>query len=300
MRSLTEYIQFVLESGHAVQATPIPAYITPLVYKEIEDKVHKWNSKINLAPLGSIGKKFDDQFNGDIDIAIDIPNREELLDMVKTVFPDCEINPMTTPKIVSIGYPYDKEGKKGVAQTDFMFTDNIDWAKWRFSSPDFKKGESKYKAAAKVYLIMHIISCIPVKDAKDEYFDDGMPKKKWRYTFNQEGVFKYLANHIGKKGNFVKTPKQEFKELVSNDPMNVMRFVFGENDVDPKWFNSAEALWKAIHSDKWPWGDKVLENVEKRYYMEYINDPKCEAPVKAEDFPCKFYKDNGEYGKVLV
>ena len=34
--------------------------------------------------------------------------------------------------------------------------------------------------------------------------------------------------------------------------------------------------------------------------MEYINDPKCEAPVKAEDFPCKFYKDNGEYGKVLV
>ena len=85
MRSLTEYIQFVLESGHAVQATPIPAYITPLVYKEIEDKVHKWNSKINLAPLGSIGEKFDDQFNGDIDIAIDIPNREELLNMVKTV-----------------------------------------------------------------------------------------------------------------------------------------------------------------------------------------------------------------------
>ena len=82
--------------------------------------------------------------------------------------------------------------------------------------------------------------------------------------------------------------------------MNVMRFVFGENDVDPKWFNSAEALWKAIHSDKWPWGDKVLENVEKRFYMEYVNDPKCEAPVKAEDFPCKFYKDNGEYGKVLV
>jgi hypothetical protein len=111
-----------------------------------------------------------------------------------------------------------------------------------------------------VSLPMDMFGAVDPND--DPFFDDGMPKKKWRYTFNQEGVFKYLANHIGKKGNFVKTPKQEFKELVSNDPMNVMRFVFGENDVDPKWFNSVEALWKAIHSDAWPWGDEVLEKVE--------------------------------------
>ena len=85
MKSL---LQYILESGHAVQSNPIPAYITPLIYKEIEDKIHKWNKSINLAPLGSVGKKADDQFNGDIDIAIDIANKEDLLNMVKEVFPD--------------------------------------------------------------------------------------------------------------------------------------------------------------------------------------------------------------------
>lgn len=299
MKSLVEYIHTILESGHAVSnVQPIPAYITPLIYKEIEDKVHAWKSSVKMVPLGSMGKKKDDDFNGDIDIAIDLDNREELMNMIKDVFPESELNPFTTPKIVSIGYEWNKEGKKGIAQVDFMFTNNIDWAKWRFSSPDFKKGESKYKAAPKVYLIQHIVSSIPVKDAQNEYFDNGDVKKKWRYTFNQEGVFKYLANHVGKKGQYVSTAKQEFKELFSNDPMNVMRFIFDNNDIDPKIFNTAEGLWKAIHSDLWPWGEDVLERTEKRFYMEYINDPKCEAPVDKEDFPCTYYKDDGSYGKV--
>ncbi len=80
--------------------------------------------------------------------------------------------------------------------------------------------------------------------------------------------------------------------------MNVMRFIFDNNDIDPKIFNTAEGLWKAIHSDLWPWGEDVLERTEKRFYMEYINDPKCEAPVDKEDFPCTYYKDDGSYGKV--
>jgi len=298
MKSIIEYINLMLESGHAVTAQPIPAYITPLIYKEIEDKVHAWKSSVKMVPLGSIGKKRDDDFNGDIDVAIDIADKESLIEMVKEVFPDSELNTNTTPKIVSINYKWDKEGKSGLAQVDFMFTNNIDWAKWRFSSPDLKNGESKYKAAPKVYLIQHIVSCIPVKDAKIEYFDDGQVKKKWRYTFNQEGVFKYLANHIGKKGQYVSGAKQEFKELVTNDPMNVMRFIFDTNDIDPKIFNTVEGLWKAIHSDKWPWGDEVLKKVEERFYKEYINDPKCEVPVKKEDFPCSQYQDDGSYGKV--
>ena len=300
MKSLSDYIKYIQESGHAVTASPIKAWIAPLIYKEIEDKVHEWKKGLKIVPLGSLGKKPDDATTGDIDVAIDL-EKEELLQMIGKIFPDCEINKMTTPKIVSISYPYNIEGVKDNAQIDFMFTHNIDWAKWRFSSPDIKNGESKYKAAPKVYLIMHIVSSIPVKDMKDEYFEDGVTvKKHWRYTFNQEGVFKEMENYMGKKGNPVKNPTKEFKELVSNDPQNVMRFIFADNDIDPKVFNSVEALWKAIHSDKWPWGDDVLERTERRFYKEYINDPKCEVPVDKEDFPCKLYKDDGSYGKIGV
>ena len=296
MKSLKTYI---LESGHAVESNPIPAYITPLIYKEIEDKILKWNKSVKLAPLGSIGKKKDDDFNGDIDIAITL-QKEQLLEMVKEIFPESEINPYTTPKIVSIGYPYNKEGKSGVAQVDFMFTNNIDWAKWRFSSPDLKNGESKYKAAPKVYLIQYIVSSIPVEGTKDEYFEDGVTvKKHWRYAFNQEGVFKQLEDYTGKKGP-LKNPKKvkELEELISNDPINVMRFIMKSNDIDEKAFQSVEALWKYIHSNKWPWGEEALKHTEERFYKEYINDPKCEAPVDAKDFPCTYYKDDGSFGKV--
>lgn len=294
MKSLKEYIteSVINESGNAVQANPIPAYITPLIYAEIEDKVHKWQKNIKMAPLGSVGKKTDDMFNGDIDIAIDIPDRDTLLDMVGKVFPNCELNPSTTPKIISIGYPYNKEGKSGVAQVDFMFTDNLDWAKWRFSSPDFRKGESKYKAAPKVYLLQHIVSAIPVEGVKDEYFEDGTTvKRHWRYAFNQEGVFKQLEDYTGKRGP-VKNPKKikEFESLVTNDPVNVMRFIFGDK-YDEKDFISVEALWKALHSNKWPWGKEALGKAEQRFYDEYIhgNNGKA-APVDEKDFPCTVYK----------
>lgn len=293
MKSLVNYICesiSVLEGGHAVTANPIPAYITPLVYSEIEEKIHGYDSGIQMAPLGSIGKKFDDQFNGDIDIAIDIDSKDELLKMIKIVFPKCEINDHTTPKIVSIGYPYDKEGKSGIAQVDFMFTDNINWTKWRFSSPDMKRGESKYKAAPKVFLLQHIVSSIPVKDAKDEYFDDGVTVKcHWRYAFNQEGVFKQLVDYTGKKGPLKNGKKlKEFESLVTNDPVNVMRFIFGDK-YDEADFKSAEALWKALHSDKWPWGEEACMHAEERFYKEYVRNPKAEVKVDPEDFPLKYY-----------
>ena len=63
-----------------------------------------------MVPLGSVGKKTDDQFNGDIDIAIKIDNKEELNKLIDKVFPGLEKNPKTTSTIISISYPYNKEG----------------------------------------------------------------------------------------------------------------------------------------------------------------------------------------------
>ena len=271
MKSLVQFIKesLINEGGNAVTANPIPAYITPLLYKEIEDAILKENPDIKMVPLGSVGKKNDDQFNGDIDIAIKLDNKKELSELIDKVFPDLEKNPNTTPSIVSISYPYNKEGKSGNAQVDFMIVKDIDFAKFFYHSPDFKKNESKFKGATRAKMLSIIVSCIPVEDAKDEYFEDGKTvKKHWKYTFNTEGVFRQLLDYTGKKGP-LKNPKKvkEFEKLIVNDPDNCIKFIFGDNGKIEDC-NSAESLWKAVHDkNKFKFQD-VVKKIEDRWFNE--------------------------------
>ena len=279
MKSLVQFIKESLlnEGGNAVTANPIPAYITPLLYKEIVDAILKENPDIKMGPLGSVGKKNDDQFNGDIDIAIKIDNKEELNKLIDKVFPDLEKNPNTTSTIVSISYPYNKEGKSGNAQVDFMIAKNIDFAKFYYHSPDFKKNESKFKGSVRAKMLSIIVSNIPVEDAKEEYFEDGTTvKKRWKYTFNTEGVFKQLLDYTGKKGP-LKNPKKikEFEKLISNDPENCVKFIFGENGKIEDC-NSAESLWKAVHDkNKFKFQD-VVQKIEDKWFndIEELKDKK--------------------------
>lgn len=271
MKSLVQFIKesLINEGGNAVTANPIPAYITPLLYKEIEDAILKENPDIKMVPLGSVGKKNDDQFNGDIDIAIKLDNKKELSELIDKVFPNLEKNPNTTPSIVSISYPYNKEGKSGNAQVDFMIVKDIDFAKFFYHSPDFKKNESKFKGATRAKMLSIIVSCIPVEDAKDEYFEDGKTvKKHWKYTFNTEGVFRQLLDYTGKKGP-LKNPKKvkEFEKLIANDPDNCIKFIFGDNGKIEDC-NSAESLWKAVHDkNKFKFQD-VVKKIEDRWFDE--------------------------------
>lgn len=271
MKTLTEFITEhinIFEGGNAISnATPIPADIAPLVYKEVEEKV-KAIFKGEIAPIGSLGKKMDDDFNGDIDIVIDIPTKDELGAVLDKVFSDYEINKKTGPSIISVGYPFNINGKSGVAQIDFMIVKNMNWAKFRYSSPDFKKGESKYKAAVKNMFLSIVVSEIPVKDAENEYFDSGEVQRKWKYTFNTEGVFKQLLDYTGKNGKPLKNPKKlkEFETLITNDPLNCAKFIFGDK-ADLKDFTSVETLWKAVHT-KFSFGYDIVKKIEDRFFDE--------------------------------
>ncbi len=292
MKHLIAYIKesLIIEGGNAVKADPIPAIVAPKVYDEIEKKVHSVSKfkNIDMAALGSIGKKADDQTNGDIDVAVRVDTKDELNEIVDTCFGDCEINYNTMKTITSFGYPYNIDGYKGIAQVDFMIVQNMDWAKAYYHSPNLKTGESKYKGVVRTTLLNDIVSCIPVKDAKDEYFEDGVTvKKHWKHTFNTEGIFIQLVDFCGKNGKPVKNGKKlkEFEKLVTNDPTNLVKFLFGDNG-DIKDINSVESLWEAIHDKKkFAWGDDVVKNIEEKF----INDPQTKDKINVKDFPCKFY-----------
>ena len=292
MKHLINYIKesLVIEGGNAVKAEPIPAVIAPKVYDEIEKKVHSISKfkDIDMAALGSIGKKADDQTNGDIDVAVKVETKDELNEIVDTCFGDCEINYNTMKTITSFSYPYDIDGYKGIAQVDFMIVKKMDWAKAYYHSPNLKTGESKYKGAVRTAMLADIIACIPVPDVKDEYFEDGLTvKRKWKHTFNTEGIFIQLVDFCGKNGKPVKNGKKlkEFEKLVTNDPINMIKFIFGDNG-DINDINSAESLWEAIHnSKKFSWGNTILKNIEEKF----VNDPQVSDKINIEDFPCQLY-----------
>ena len=291
MKTLSQYIHesLISEGGNAVKANPIPAVIAPKVYDEIEKKVHSISKfkNIDMAALGSIGKKADDQTNGDIDIAVRVDTQDELNEIVDTCFSNCEINYNTMKTITSFGYPYDIDGYKGIAQVDFMIVKNMDWAKAYYHSPNLKTGESKYKGAARTAALADIIACIPVPDVKDEYFEDGVTvKKHWKHTFNTEGIFIQLVDFCGKNGKPVKNGKKikEFEKLVTNDPLNMVRFIFGDKGTLED-INSIESLWKAVHdTSKFKWGDDVVAAIEKKI----LGDSMLSDKIDAKDFPTKY------------
>lgn len=275
--------------GYAVKSSPIIAYIAEEIYKEIEKRIHEEDKfkDIDMCVLGSIGKKKDNDTNGDIDIAIKIDSKEKLNEIVDTCFSNCEINYNTMKTITSIGYPYTFGNFKGIAQVDFMMVKDMEWAKIYYHSPNYKKNESKYKGAVRTAILSDVISCIGVPDLVSELFKDGSPKRIWKHTLNSEGIFIQLVDYCGKNGNRLKNGKKlkEYEKLVTNTSKGIIDFLFTDKgSIDD--LNSAESIWKAIHDeDKFKYSLGIVKSIEEKVW----NDKNLIGIIYSEDFPCKYY-----------
>ena len=287
-------------SGHAVNCQRIKMRDAEEIYNDIEKKLNKRYPNWLFCAIGSLGKKDPDVETGDIDIAIvwdtQVPGKtikETLCDVLNEALGDniVEVNLNTTPKVMSIGYKYNDI----IAQVDFMLVKNIAWAKWRFQSPDLKNGESKYKADPKVFLMQYMFSALPL-NMPIEYFEDGVTvKTKYKYTLNQEGLWIQKLNYEGKRGKPIKNPIREVYKFISDNPYKVTEYLFPLYDSDPDYdentFHCVEKLWNTFHQQyKYESDRDYVYAVEKRFYEEYINNPKSECQLDPNDFPCRFYK----------
>ena len=136
---------------------------TPMTESEANEIVNRLSYIMNeigikFSPIGSFNKKVDGSLYNDIDIAIECPF-EIGRDLISQI---CRDNEDTTKlaklnekfNTITIEYILNPEHN---AQVDFMFCDNIEFAKFAFHSPDFKKGESKYKGMYASILLQSII-----------------------------------------------------------------------------------------------------------------------------------------------
>ena len=218
--------------------------------------------------IGSIGKKPNpEDVSGDMDLgfnweksakAYGVSTKKELLSKIyekcKDELPeklgfDPEMNLMVGLNILSIGWPIKGDPKNGVVQLDLIPLSDLTWAKFAYYSPDYRKGESKYKSAHRNWLFQAILSAMKEVLSKDE---NGEPLDINTYVFDfSDGLFKTRKTFQGKRGRLKNPTKVEGapRELVTNDPQAFLNFAMGPG-FNPEEVKTFEDLLRAIKSSK--------------------------------------------------
>lgn len=259
--------------------------ISNMIINELKRKLN-----INCATLGSTGKKPDDTYSGDIDMAVEMEmtkeNVEKLKNFLMTSFKSNitdipEFRELPGLNILSVGFHYEYGilREPMVVQIDFMFTDNIEFSKFIFHSPNFRKKESNFKGLYRTNLLVKIVDHIPV-GGKDEsgmeskYDLEGNCTDYWKYTLSFIKGLKYThKSYISPKtGKLLKNPYtvKEDDQIISKDPQKIITFLFGKN-VKINDFNSFESIIKFMLSDRFKYKVEMRDMI-----MEFIDDPRHE------------------------
>jgi len=225
-------------------------------------------SEDDYSPIGSSGKKKENETYGDIDIAVSIPAilDNEDIDTIDEVYDYLEskvsqfsddYNKMKGLGIVSVAWPIQGPSQEGQnVQVDLMPTDSLEWSKFAYFSPEHY--ESKYKGAYRNMLIAAVAKYANMKTLKTAYNKEGeeVPVEWERLMYKMDkGLTKAVQNIIGKKGNIVKTKKKMSEIIYSKDPEVVAKVLFG-NNVKPNDLRSYENILRLINSNDFIYKDK--------------------------------------------
>lgn len=238
---------------------------------------------IKSATLGSTGKKPDEAYSGDIDIAIEMEMTDENVNRLKNFLltsyksylgDEPQFREMKGLNILSVGFHYEFGIMRipMVVQIDFMFTDNLEYTKFIYHSPDFRKKESKFKGLYRTNLLMHIVDLIPVAD-EPVYLEDELVEY-WKYTLSFEKGLKlthktFISPKTGKRLKNPITVKED-DQLITKDVNKVIDTLFGPK-ATIKDFNSFESIIKFMFSDRFM-NVGIIPNV----ISNFINDPRHE------------------------
>jgi hypothetical protein len=258
-QSLKEWLA-LNEGGAAIPSS------RPITWDEARD-LYVW-VKTNIAPelgieegdlevLGSYGKKEEGQTHGDLDIAVSVEalmsrnglGSDQVLDFVNDALVSMgfETKKMIGFKQVSAGITI--PGTSDIAQVDFMLSPALQWSKFAYHSPDFRKGESQYKGVYRNALLMAIIteSSKEILKRTPEGDVEELETNVIRYP---EGIWRARKSFMGKKG-LVKTGQllKDFDKFVTTDPQEVTELAVGKG-YTPESISTFERLWHLINREE--------------------------------------------------
>lgn len=251
--------------------------------------------KEEFLPIGSLGRKKDDsETSGDLDLGYDaklfarrhqIPVEgcsTEVYNILKEKLPEVlgfepEIKHMPGFKIVSVGWPIQGDPSNGLVQVDLIPLSSMDWAKFIYYSPDYKRDESKYKSAHRNWLLSAILSArknVLETDPEGEVMDYDSP-----VLILSDGLFWHKKSYKGTIKPRLKNPQKVSgsERFVTNDPQEFIDFTLGPGYTqdDVKTF---EQLFSIITQPDFDLKDKLPEIKER--YIDYLNRVKLPIPTE--------------------
>jgi hypothetical protein len=244
--------------------------------------------------IGSIGKKKSpSDTSGDIDLGIAQEflaqkfgisadqSLQFLYDKLSSDLPailgyEPDMKLMKGINVLSIAWPIEGDTENGTVQLDLIPISNMDWAKFIFYSPDYRKNESKYKSAHRNWLFQAILSALKNVTKRDENGDivdfdtyalrlnDGIYKNK--KTF--QGATKRLKRPDTVKGQSV---------FVTRDPQELLDLMFG-GGVKADNVKTFEDVWNIVTSPNFKYSDRVEEI--RQDLIRYLNNAGYVIPTE--------------------
>lgn len=180
-----------------------PIYINNLVEfkQEIHSKLIRGLGIEQYEYIGSMGKR---ELMSDIDIAV-IGDYSFVKSNIEKSGLEFKLSQGFNQ--ISFGFPF----KNQIVQVDLMFSENLEWSKFIYYSPNLLEGESKYKGIYRNLLFADILR------AETKNWINETEYNQLTIQFNK-GLFLTSKSHLSEKGNVLKTPLVLQSKFITNDP----------------------------------------------------------------------------------
>ena len=232
--------------------------------KYVYENIRECLDKYIISPIGSYCKKKDGELYNDLDIAIQesFDNKDTVINLLINKFDGFILLGNTNYNLNVFNIRF-RISESRFLQVDFMFVDNIEYAKFAYHSPDFSKSESKYKGMYASILLQSVIRNIPLDR---EHFEDGTLKEWKYYSLSQKnGLLLKEKTFIGKRGNRIKSPRLIDEKMISNNPDEIINIIFGDKEAF-NYIYTFEGLLYYICSNKF----NVIFNDFKKEFLERV------------------------------
>lgn len=265
--------------GNAIKnSVPVQARNARKIALNISESLQNYFN-VPTAILGSVMKKSDDMYCGDIDIAIQLPWSDNNVEQVKQYglehLPVNEVVVSQGLKLVSYGYVDNNTNL--VHQVDIMFTENIKYSEFMYYSPDYTKNESRFKGLYRTNLLIICAGNIPLDTNQypntyytNENFDGmytGELKEFYKYTLTYDNGLELRKKSTLGKTRMCKKAYTISKEKITDNIMQILTMIFGDN-IDYNMSTSYENIIKMLYSPDYKYGMEVRNNILKEFLLD--------------------------------